>query len=98
MCRTQGGDVLDLTQVWQQAGLGVDQLGIDLNKWVTCISRGYPHDIYISAISRWVHASASIVTPSRAQESHRLVWEATVGAKEMGNIAIDDVTFTPGCV
>ena len=54
--------------------------------------------MYISTISRWVHASASIVTPSRAQASHRLVWEATVGAKEMGNIAIDDVTFTPGCV
>ena len=98
MCRSQGGDVLDLTQVWQQAGLGVDQLGIDLNKWVTCISRGYLQSTYISAISRWVHASASIVTPSRAQASHRLVWEATVGAKEMGNIAIDDVTFTPGCV
>ena len=46
MCRTQGGDVLDLTQVWQQAGLGVDQLGIDLNKWVTCISRGYLQSTY----------------------------------------------------
>ena len=45
MCRTQGGDVSDLTQVWQQAGLGVDQLGIDLNKWVHCISRGYLEDI-----------------------------------------------------
>ena len=46
LCRSQGGDVLDLTQVWQQAGLGVDQLGIDLNKWVHCISRGYLEDIY----------------------------------------------------
>ena len=28
----------------------------------------------------------------------RLVFEASVGQKELGNIAIDDVSFTPSCM
>ena len=34
---------------------------------------------------------------SFAGRAARLVWEATVGGKEGGNIALDDITFTPGC-
>ena len=53
-------------------------------------------------LNKWIHADFRIETDQVrdlvGDEQFRLVWEASVGAKEDGNIAIDDVTFTPGCV
>ena len=53
-------------------------------------------------LNKWIHADFRIETDQVrdlvGEEQFRLVWEASVGAKEDGNIAIDDVTFTPGCV
>ena len=66
-----GGDVLDLTQIWQRSGSGAG--GVDLN--------------------RWVRAKVDIDTDTEA----KIIWEASVGDAAMGNIAIDDVSFTPSC-
>ena len=53
-------------------------------------------------LNKWEHADFRIETDQVrdlvGDEQFRLVWEASVGAREDGNIAIDDVTFTPGCV
>ena len=48
-------------------------------------------------LNRWMRASVDIVYEEREDLAFKLVWEATVGNKNLGNIAIDDVTFTPGC-
>ena len=45
-------------------------------------------------LNMWVRAQVDIVTDSDA----RLIWEASVGEAAMGNIAIDDVSFTPSCL
>ena len=53
-------------------------------------------------LNKWIRADFRIETDQirdlTEDQQFRLVWEASVGGKEDGNIAIDDVTFTPGCV
>ena len=49
-------------------------------------------------LNKWVRANVPIVFQEAWDKGdQKLIWEATVGDKNMGNIAIDDVTFTPGC-
>ena len=48
-------------------------------------------------LNKWARAAVDIVT-NNTNNNYKLIWEATVGDKHLGNIAIDDVTFTPGCV
>ena len=45
-------------------------------------------------LNEWLRAQVDLTILSES----RLVFEATVGEKEAGNIAIDDVSFTPSCV
>ena len=44
-------------------------------------------------INKWVRAKVDITSDTEV----RLIWEASVGQTDLGNIAIDDVTFTPDC-
>ena len=45
-------------------------------------------------LNEWLRAQIDLTMEAES----RLVFEASVGEKELGNIAIDDVTFTPACV
>ena len=44
-------------------------------------------------LNQWQRAQVGLSTVSPA----RLIWEASVGQSSLGNIAVDDVTFTPAC-
>ena len=44
-------------------------------------------------LNMWLRAKVDITTDTEA----RMIWEASVGQTNMGNIAIDDVSFTPAC-
>lgn len=50
-------------------------------------------------LNKWIRADIPIVFEASSVDpgDQKLVFEATVGDKNLGNIAIDDVTFTPGC-
>ena len=50
-------------------------------------------------LNKWIRADIPIVFEASSVDpgDQKLVFEATVGDKHLGNIAIDDVTFTPGC-
>ena len=50
-------------------------------------------------LNKWIRAEVPIVFEASSVDpgDQKLVFEATVGDKNLGNIALDDVTFTPGC-
>ena len=45
-------------------------------------------------LNEWRRVLIDLTTDMEA----KLVFEATVGEKDLGNIAIDDVSFTPDCL
>ena len=45
-------------------------------------------------LNKWQRAQVEL---SSEDSPTRLVWQASVGQSHLGNIGIDDVTFTPGC-
>ena len=48
-------------------------------------------------LNKWERAAVDINIDASADSHYKLVWEASVGSIDLGNIGLDDVTFTPGC-
>ena len=48
-------------------------------------------------LNKWERAAVDINIEVRAESQYKLVWEASVGNKSLGNIGLDDMSFTPGC-
>ena len=45
-------------------------------------------------LNLWQRVAAPLLT----DEEFRVVWTATVGTAGEGDIALDDISFTPGCM